>query len=47
VSHAEALRDSLGENRYGEVRLELFDGGHQMNRDEFTKAMEWFSESEA
>jgi len=46
VAHAEALEKSIKGGSYGDVRLELFEGGHEMNREEFTKALEWFAESQ-
>ena len=45
VNHAESLKRSIRGNRYGDIRLELFDGGHRMMRGEFKKAMEWFAET--
>lgn len=47
VNHAESLEDSVKADRYGKVRLELFDGGHSFNRDEFKKALEWYTEPKA
>ncbi len=44
VGHAESLQKSIKSNRYGDIKLELFEGGHSMNREEFTKAMTWFAE---
>ena len=44
VDHANKVKDSVESQGYGEVRLELFDGGHSLNREEFGKAMTWFKE---
>ena len=44
LAHAESLERTMKEDRYGKVRLELFDGGHRINQDEFKKAMKWFIE---
>lgn len=44
VAHAEAIRQSIKSNRYGKIRLELFDGGHTISQEEFKKALEWFLE---
>ena len=45
VAHATAVKDSVKSNGYGDVRLELFEGGHQMDNQEFLKAMAWFKEA--
>ncbi|MCW1923647.1 SHD1 domain-containing protein [Luteolibacter arcticus] len=42
--HASKVKDSVEAQGYGDVRLELFDGGHSLNREEFGKAMAWFKE---
>jgi predicted esterase len=44
VDHATKVKDSVESQGYGDVKLELFDGGHSLNRDEFGKAMAWFKE---
>ncbi len=44
VSHAKSLKKSLRSNRWGKIRLELFDGGHIISQDEFKKAIRWFIE---
>ncbi len=46
LDHAEALKKSVKSHRYGKIRMEFFDGGHQMNREEFTKALKWFIEAD-
>ncbi|QQL45549.1 hypothetical protein [Sulfuriroseicoccus oceanibius] len=44
VGHAESVAASMKGNRYGEIRLELFDGGHVIKKEEFVKALQWFVE---
>ncbi len=44
-AHANKVKDSVESQGYGDVKLELYDGGHSMNRDEFVKAMTWFKEA--
>ncbi len=44
VDHAESLERSLKSNRFGKIRLELFEGGHVLDQNEFKKAIEWFTE---
>jgi len=44
VDHATKVKESVESEGYGEVRLELYDGGHSLNREEFGKAMTWFKE---
>lgn len=45
VGHAQALQTST-KSFYRKVRLELYDGGHGNNGDEFKKAMTWFLEDQ-
>ena len=42
-AHAEALAKSMKSNGYGEIRLELVDGGHEVKPEEFAKALQWFA----
>jgi predicted esterase len=44
VDHATKVKESVESQGYGEVRLELFEGGHSLNREEFGRAMAWFKE---
>jgi predicted esterase len=44
VDHANKVKDSVESQGYGDVRLELFEGAHSLNREEFGKAMTWFKE---
>lgn len=44
VDHAESMEKGLKGHRYGKVRLELFEGGHVMKREEFKKSLDWFCE---
>lgn len=46
VGHAESLEKSIKSNRYGKIRLELFDGGHVIHYPDFTRSMKWFSADE-
>jgi len=39
VVHGTAVKDSVKSNGHGDVRLEFFEGGHQMDNQEFLKAM--------
>ncbi|MEK7951008.1 SHD1 domain-containing protein [Luteolibacter soli] len=47
VDQATKLKESAESEGYGEVRLELFEGGHNFRREEFAKAMAWFKEGTA
>lgn len=40
VAHGEALEASIKSGSWGEVRLEINDGAHSLNQEEFTKALE-------
>lgn len=42
VAHAESLEKSVKSGPYAKVRLELFDGGHEVNRAQFEEALAWF-----
>jgi dienelactone hydrolase len=44
VAHAETLLTSLKSGSYGDVRLELYEGAHGLNREEYEKALAWFKE---
>jgi predicted esterase len=44
VDHATKVKESVESQGYGDVKLELFEGGHSLNREEFGKAMTWFKE---
>jgi len=44
VAHAEKVRDDVEANGYGEVQLELYEGGHSLDMASFGKAIAWFKE---
>ena len=44
VDHATKVKESVESQGYGDVKLELYEGGHSLNREEFGKAMTWFKE---
>ena len=46
TEHAESLKQSIKASRYGEIRLELNDGGHSINQDALREALAWFSSPE-
>ncbi|MCW1884164.1 SHD1 domain-containing protein [Luteolibacter flavescens] len=47
VAHATSVKDSVEAQGYGEAKLEVFEGGHSMNRENFVSAMAWFKEAPA
>lgn len=47
VAHAESLEQSIKSSRYGEIRLELHDGGHIINQKALNNALSWFTSPEA
>ena len=47
VGAASALKESIDSSGYGDVKLDLFDGGHSLNLEQFGKAMTWFKEVSA
>jgi predicted esterase len=41
--HAKAVADGV-ESDFGDVKLELYEGGHGLNQGELKKALDWFAE---
>lgn len=46
IEHAEKLKESIKDSRYGDIRLELHEGGHMIKREALREALAWFAATE-